>query len=202
MMHIEPITLSGKIVRLEPLSKEHAAGLARVGLEPEIWRYMRYGMVETEKQLRAWVGEILELQSHGTDLAFTVIHQASGDPIGCTRYLNIDCPNRALEIGGTWYGLAYQGTLVNTECKYLLMRHAFETLDCVRVWLKTDLRNLRSQRAIEKLGVVREGVLRNHMILPDGHIRDSVIYSIIPAEWPMVKQHLETRLSNPSRTIG
>jgi RimJ/RimL family protein N-acetyltransferase len=82
------------------------------------------------------------------------------------------------------------------------VKHAFETLDCVRVWLKTDLRNLRSQRAIEKLGAVREGVLRNHMILPDGHIRDSVIYSIIPAEWQMVKQHLETRLSKPSRTIG
>lgn len=201
-MNIEPVTLVGKIVRLEPLSEAHVPGLAQVGLERDIWRYMRYGQVETVEQLHAWVGEILELQSHATDLAFTVVHQASGNPIGCTRYLSIDQPNRALEIGGTWYGLAYQGTLVNTECKYLLMKHAFETLDCVRVWLKTDLRNLRSQRAIEKLGAVREGVLRNHMILPDGHFRDSVIYSIIPAEWPAVKQHLEARLSNPSGTTG
>jgi RimJ/RimL family protein N-acetyltransferase len=108
--------------------------------------------------------------------------------------LNIDLEDRSLEIGGTWYGLDYQGTLVNTECKYLLLKHAFETLGCIRVWLKTDARNLRSQRAIEKLGAIREGVLRNHMLLPDGYIRDSVVYSILPNEWPEVKTQLKTRL--------
>jgi RimJ/RimL family protein N-acetyltransferase len=195
-MKIEPVRLIGKFVRLEPLSEVHVSGLAKVGLEERIWRYMRYGKVKSVEQLTDWVREILELQSHGTDLPFAVIHLASGEAIGCTRYMNIDHGNRSLEIGGTWYGLAYQGTLVNTECKYLLFIHAFETLECVRVWLKTDSRNLRSQRAIEKLGVVKEGVLRNHMILPDGHLRDSIVYSMLPQEWLTAKQRLEAALSS------
>ncbi|NJD58305.1 MAG: GNAT family N-acetyltransferase [Anaerolineales bacterium] len=194
-MQIEPTTLIGKSVRLEPLSLKHIPSLAKVGLEPKIWRYMRYGKVETVEQLTEWVQDILKEQAQGTDLPFTVIYQASGAAVGCTRYLHIEIEDRSLEIGGTWYGLDYQGTLVNTECKYLLLRHAFEELGCIRVWLKTDLRNLRSQRAIEKLGAVKEGVLRNHMILPDGHIRDSVIYSLIPQEWPAVRLKLEARLA-------
>ena len=194
-MKIEPITLIGKFVRLEPLSEAHVPDLAKVGLEPEIWRFMRYGKVETEAHLGAWVRELLDLQAQGTDLPFAVIHQASGNAIGCTRYLHIDPPNRSLEIGGTWYGLEYQGTLVNIECKYLLIKYAFETLDCIRVWFKADARNLRSQRALERIGAVKEGVLRNHMILPDGFIRDSVVYSLVPDEWPQVKQKLEAELS-------
>ena len=194
-MKIEPITLFGKFVRLEPLSEAHVPDLAKVGLETEIWRFMRYGNVETEAHLGAWVQELLDLQAQGTDSPFAVIYQATGNAIGCTRYLNIDPPNRSLEIGGTWYGLEYQGTLVNRECKYLLLKHAFEVLDCIRVWFKADARNLRSQRALERIGVVKEGVLRNHMILPDGFIRDSVVYSLVPAEWPQVKQKLEAELS-------
>ena len=194
-MNIQPVTLVGKYVRLEPLSLSHVPSLAKVGLDQDIWRYMRYGKMESIQELQGWVTHILELQSNGTDLAFTVIHLESLSAVGCTRYLNIDQPNRSLEIGGTWYGKAYQGTLVNTECKYLLFKHAFETLNAVRVWIKTDLRNLRSQRAIEKLGAVREGVLRSHMILPDGHIRDSVVYSLLPPEWPQVKSMLEARLA-------
>jgi RimJ/RimL family protein N-acetyltransferase len=193
-MKIEPVTLTGRVVRLEPLSERHISDLAQVGLEPEIWRYMRYGKMETIEQLTAWVDELLDLQTHGTDLPFAVIYLASGHAIGCTRYLNIDPPNRSLEIGGTWYGLDYQGSLVNTECKYLLIKHAFEQLDCVRVWFKSDGRNLHSQHALEKLGVVKEGVLRNHMILPNGYIRDSVVYSLLPDEWPQVKDKLEARL--------
>lgn len=193
-MKVEPVKLIGKLVRLEPLSEAHTPGLAKVGLEPEIWRFMRYGKVETEEHLRAWVGELLELQTQGTDLPFAVIQQALGNAIGSTRYMNIDPPNRSLEIGGTWYGLEYQGTLVNTECKYLLLKHAFETLECIRVWFKADARNLRSLHALERLGAVKEGVLRNHMILPDGHIRDSVVYSLLPEEWPQVKSKLEARL--------
>jgi N-acetyltransferase len=192
---IEPVTLLGSIVQLEPLSLAHVPSLAKVGLEERIWSYMRYRRVETVEQLSDWVQSILDHQAQGTDLAFTVIDRASGEAIGCTRYLNIDIPNRCVEIGGTWYGLAYQGSLVNTECKYMLLRHAFEVFGCVRVWLKTDSRNLRSQRAIEKLGAVKEGLLRNHMILPDGHIRDSIVYSFIPQEWPPVKQNLESRLA-------
>jgi RimJ/RimL family protein N-acetyltransferase len=194
-MMIEPITLFGKFVRLEPLSEAHVPDLTKVGLEPEIWRFMRYGNVGTKQQLNAWVCELLELQASGTDLPFAVIHLTTGDAIGCTRYLNIDPPNRSLEIGGTWYGLEYQGTLVNTECKFLLLKHAFEVLDCIRVWFKSDARNLRSQRALERIGAVKEGVLRNHMVLPDGFIRDSVVYSIVPAEWLQVKQKMEAELS-------
>jgi N-acetyltransferase len=192
---VEPVTLTGRIVQLEPLSEAHAPDLAAVGLEEKIWHYMRYGKVETEEQLRGWVRELLDLQAQGTDLPFAVIHLASGRAIGSTRYLHIDLPNRSVEIGGTWYGLDYQGTLVNTECKYLLLKHAFETLGCIRVWFKADLRNTRSLRALERLGAVKEGVLRNHMILPDGFIRDSVVYSLLPEEWSQVKTRLEAKLA-------
>jgi RimJ/RimL family protein N-acetyltransferase len=194
-MKVEPVTLMGKFVRLEPLSKAHVPNLAKVGLEPEIWRFMRYGKVETEGQLNAWVQELLDLQAQGTDLPFAVIYLASGNAIGCTRYLHIDSPSRSLEIGGTWYGLEYQGTLVNTECKYILLKHAFETLECIRVWFKADTRNLRSIHALERIGAIKEGVLRNHMILPGGFIRDSIVYSLLPEEWPQVKNKLEARLS-------
>lgn len=193
-MKVEPVILAGRAVRLEPLAESHIPGLAKVALDPKIWQYMRYGEVETEEQLGTWVRELLALQAEGTDLPFTVIYQPSGNLIGCTRDLSIDPPNRALEIGGTWYGIEYQGTLVNTECKYLLLKHAFEVLDCVRVWFKTDLRNKRSQQALERLGVLKEGVLRHHMILPDGYIRDSVVYSLLPEEWPQVKLNLEAKL--------
>lgn len=193
-MIIEPVTLEGRIVRLEPIAQRHVADLAKVGLEEEIWRYMRYGKMETLEQMTNWVNELLELQAQGTDLPFGVIYKQTGAAVGSTRYLNIDTLDRSLEIGGTWYGLDYQGTLVNTECKYLLMKHAFEVLGCVRVWFKTDARNKHSQRALERLGVVKEGVLRNHMILPDGYIRDSVIYSLLPNEWPEIKTKLEARL--------
>lgn len=195
-LKIEPVTFTGRVVKLEPLSEAHIPDLARVGLEEKIWRFMRYGKMETSEQMSAWVHELLELQVMGTDLPFAVIHLATGHAIGATRYLNIEHVDRSVEIGGTWYGLDYQGTLVNTECKYLLLRHAFEVLGCVRVWFKTDRRNLRSQHAIERLGAVKEGVLRNHMILPNGYIRDSVVYSILPQEWPPVKLNLETRLKS------
>ncbi len=193
-MKVEPVTLEGRVVCLEPIGERHVADLAKVGLEDEIWRYMRYGKMETIEQLADWVRELLVLQEQGTDLPFAVIYKQTGAAVGCTRFLNIDTLDRSLEIGGTWYGLDFQGTLVNSECKYLLMKHAFEVLGCVRVWFKTDSRNLRSQRAIERLGAVKEGVLRNHMILPDGYIRDSVVYSVLPSEWPQGKIKLEARL--------
>jgi RimJ/RimL family protein N-acetyltransferase len=195
-MDIQPVTLTGHVVRLEPLSEAHVPDLAAVGLEEAIWRYMRYGRIESEEDMRDWVQELLRLQQLGSDLPFAVIHLEAGRAIGCTRYLSINRGDRSLEIGGTWYGLAYQRTAVNTECKYLLLRHAFETLDCVRVWFKVDLRNERSQRALERIGAVKEGTLRNHMILPDGYIRDSVIYSLLPSEWPGVKARLEKFLQS------
>jgi RimJ/RimL family protein N-acetyltransferase len=193
-MKIEPVTLMGKFVRLEPLSETHIPDLLKVGLEPEIWRFMRYGEVKTVGQISSWVLELLNLQTQGTDLPFAVIHLPSENAIGCTRYLNIDTHNRSLEIGGTWYGLDYQGTMVNTECKYLLLQHAFEKLACIRVWFKADTRNLRSIRALERIGAIKEGVLRNHMILPDGYVRDSAVFSLLPDEWPGVKRKLEALL--------
>ena len=193
-MDIKPVTLTGRWVRLEPLSVAHVPNLATVGLEEEIWRYMRYGKVETEDDLRGWVLELLKWEKLGGDLPFAVTLNETGRAIGCTRFLNIHPEDRNLEIGGTWYGLAFQHTAVNTECKFLLLRHAFETLNCVRVNFKADSRNERSLRAIERLGAVKEGVLRKHMILQDGYVRDSVIYSILDDEWPEVKRRLEERL--------
>jgi N-acetyltransferase len=190
-MDIYPTTLYGKYVRLEPLSLEHVPGLAAVGGEQSIWKYMLYGTIRDEADMRAWVQEMLRRQADGADLPFAVIHLKSGRPAGATRYLEIRPQHRALEIGGTWYGLEFQRTAVNTESKYLLLKHAFENLGAVRVQFKTDHRNLPSQKAIERLGAVKEGVLRNHMITPEGIQRHSVYYSIIDSEWPAIKCRLE-----------
>lgn len=186
-----PVTLTGKVVRLEPLSEAHIPGLAAIGLDESIWEHMLYEPVRTEEDMRRWVLDILSRP----DLPFAVIHLPSGQVTGATRYLNIQPEHRGLEIGGTWYGRAFQRTAINTESKYLLLRYAFETLGCIRVQFKTDLRNVRSQRAIERLGAKREGVLRNHMILPDGRLRDSVFYSILDTEWEEVKKKLEKKLA-------
>jgi len=194
-MDVRPVTLLGRFVRLEPLAEAHVPDLARVAGDESIWRYMLYGTVQSEEQMLAWVRDLLGRQARGTDLPFAVIHCPSGKAIGATRYLDIRPADRGLEIGGTWYGVDYQRTAVNTECKYLLLTHAFEQLGCVRVQFKTDLRNARSQRAIERIGALREGVLRSHMITPEGYLRDSVYYSIIAPEWPRVKALLEEKLS-------
>ena len=193
-MDIQPVTLTGRKIRLEPLSEDHVPDLALVGLNENIWRFMLYGQMHTQADMRLWVLEILERQARGTDLAFAVVLQADGRAVGATRYLDIRPQHRGLEIGGTWYGADYQRTSVNTEAKYLLLRHAFETLGCVRVQFKTDLRNERSQRALSRIGAVQEGILRNHIITPEGYIRDSVFFSIIDREWPAVKARLEAML--------
>src|SRR5574339_296867 len=193
-MEVKPVVLTCNHVRLEPLTEEHIPGLAEIGAGQPFWQFMLYGNINTVDDMRNWVRDILARAQRGTDLPFAVIHLASGRVAGATRYLNIVPRDRGLEIGGTWYGSEFQRTPVNTECKYLLLRHAFETLGCIRVQLKTDLRNERSQKAIERLGAVKEGVLRNHMILPDGRIRHSVFYSILDSEWPEVKKSLGTML--------
>jgi N-acetyltransferase len=189
-MNLIPVTLTGSIVRLEPLDRRHLTDLTEAGNEEQIWEFMRYGLVNNEEKMLQMIEMLLEHQAQGTDLPFTVLLQSSGKAIGMTRYMNIEVQNRALEIGGTWYAADYQRTGVNTECKYLLFQYAFEQLGCLRVQIKTDLRNVRSQRAIERLGAVREGVLRNHMVLPDGIVRSSVYYSVLAREWPEIKQHL------------
>jgi N-acetyltransferase len=194
-MDIHPVTLAGKFVRLEPLSLEHVPGLASIGLDESIWRYMLYGSMTSQEDMCAWVQDMLQRQAAGADLPFAVFHLASGRTAGATRYLDIRREHRALEIGGTWYGLDYQRTAVNSECKYLLLRHAFESLHAVRVQFKTDMRNIPSQKAIERLGAVKEGVLRKHMITPEGFQRDSVYYSILDTEWPQIKARLEEMLT-------
>jgi N-acetyltransferase len=193
-MDLHPKLLVGQVVRLEPLSLEHVPGLTTAGQDESIWQYMLYGVVNTDEKMRAWVQRRLDAQTAGTDLPFAVIHIPTGQVAGATRYMEIRPADRGLEIGGTWYGVAFQRTAVNTECKYLLLKHAFETLGCIRVQLKTDLRNVRSQHAIERLGAVKEGILRNHIILPDGTVRHSVYYSIIESEWPAIKARLEAML--------
>lgn len=188
---VTPITLRGRYVRLEPMSEAHIPGLAEIGVGQKFWDFMVYGSVTNIDNMRNWVLDILSRAKKGTDVPFVAVHLASGRVAGATRYMNIMPKDRGLEIGGTWYGLDFQRTPVNTECKYLLLHHAFETLGCIRVQLKTDLRNERSQKAIERIGAVKEGVLRNHMILPDGYHRHSVFYSILDTEWPAVKKRLE-----------
>jgi RimJ/RimL family protein N-acetyltransferase len=195
MMDVKPVVLEGRHVRLEPLAEAHIPGLSQIGLCQDFWQFMLYGNIDTEEDMTNWVREMLSRAARGTDLPFAVIHLASGRVAGATRYLNIMPKDRGLEVGGTWYGLEFQRTAVNTECKYLLIRHAFETLGCIRVQLKTDLRNERSQKAIERIGAKKEGVFRNHLILPDGRIRDSVFYSILDSEWPQVKKNLEGMMS-------
>jgi RimJ/RimL family protein N-acetyltransferase len=187
----KPVTLAGKFVRLEPMTEAHIPGLTQIGAGQDFWDFMLYGRLESEEDMANWVRDIVSRP----DLPFTVIHLASGRVAGATRYLNITPEHRGLEIGGTWYGLEFQRTSVNTECKYLLLKYAFETLSCIRVQFKTDLRNERSQKAIERLGALKEGVLRNHMILPDGRFRHSVFYSILDTEWSGVKMNLEEMLA-------
>ena len=190
-MEVKPIILQGKQVRLEPMTEAHIPGLAEIGVGQPFWDFMVYGRMETADDMRGWVQDILSRAEKGKDLPFVAIQLESGRVAGATRYMNIMPNDRGLEIGGTWYGPEFQRTVVNTECKYLLLSHAFETLGCIRVQLKTDLRNERSQKAIERIGAVKEGVLRNHMILPDGHYRHSVYYSILDTEWPEVKRRIE-----------
>ncbi len=197
-MNVTPLTLTGSIVRLEPLSLTHAADLAAAGADPNVWRLMPYGQVTSPELMQAFVAETISKAEKDGDIPFAVVLNGTNRAIGSTRYLDVRPSHRALEIGGTWYGSDHQRTGVNTECKRLLLTHAFESLGAIRVQLKTDLRNERSQRAIERIGGKREGVLRENMILPDGYRRSTVYYSILEAEWPEVKARL-AELANRAR---
>jgi len=194
MLEIQPVTLTGRVVRLEVLSRSHVPELTKAGQDENIWRHMVYGTIQTQSQMLKLVEELIQRQEKGTDLPFAVIHLATNQAIGMTRYMDIRPQDRALEIGGTWYAPSYQRTAVNTESKLLLLTNAFEVIGCIRVQFKTDSRNMRSQQALGRIGAVREGVLRSHMVLPDGYIRDSVYYSIIASEWPQVKANLIKKL--------
>lgn len=190
-----PVTLQGNWARLEPLSIEHTADLFAVAQDDDIWRYMPAPTPRTESDMRAIIQEALDLQARGLFLPFAIIDLASGKAIGSTRYLDISPHDRHVEIGWTWLGKSYWRTQLNTECKYLLLQHAFETLGCIRVSFKTDLRNERSQRAIERLGATREGIWRRVVIMYNGYQRSSVFYSILDDEWPTIKAGLEQKMN-------
>ncbi len=195
-MIVEPVTLEGRYIRLEPLTPAHHAALCEVGLGEEIWRWM-VSSGRTPEEMRAFIETALEWQAEGTALPFATIEKGAGRPVGSTRFMNIDKPNRRVEIGGTWIGLEWQRTPVNTEAKYLMLRHAFEALGCIRVEFKTDVHNERSRAALLRIGAKQEGIFRNHMIMADGRIRDSVYFSIVDSEWPAVKAVLEEKLARP-----
>lgn len=191
-MKVEPVRLEGRTIHLEPLSLDHAPGLwPHAG--PEVFHWLadlpRDGSYEA---FRDWIGDVLRKPA---SLAFALIRADTREPVGVSGYLEIRPEHRGLEIGRTWIGKANQGSRVNPESKYLLFRHAFETLGALRVQLKTDLLNLQSQRAIEKLGAVREGVLRRYQIRSNGVVRDTVVYSVLIEEWPALKARLEDRLA-------
>jgi len=190
-VHITPITLTGRVVRLEPLHPDHAPGLLAAA-DPELFRFTPQG--PREWTVGGFLADIAKVNAIPDTLAFAIIHQPTGAVIGRTTYMEIRPEHRGLEIGRTWLARAHQGTAVNPEMKYLLMRHAFESLGAIRVQYKTGHTNLHSQRAIAKLGATREGVLRNHMIQPDGSLRDTVVFSITAAEWPAIKAALELRI--------
>jgi RimJ/RimL family protein N-acetyltransferase len=192
-MNVEPVTLEGTHVRLEPLVESHHAALCEVGLDPELWRLIPY-RVTTEQEMRAYIVTALYEETIGTSLPFATVERASGKVIGATRYMNIDVANQRVEIGGTWVAPPWQRTAVNTEAKYLMLRHAFEVLGCVRVELKTDALNSRSRNAILRIGAREEGTLRRHKLTWTGRFRDTVYFSILDSEWPQVKADLETRL--------
>lgn len=192
-MNVTPVTLEGRHVRLEPLSQAHHADLCAIGLEPELWRFIPT-QVRTPEEMAAYIRTALDEQGRGVSLPFAQIDKASGRAIGSTRYGNMDRAHHRVEIGWTWIAPAFQRTAVNTEAKYLLLKHAFETLGCIRVELKTDSLNERSRNAILRIGAKEEGIFRNHMICSTGRIRHTVYFSITDAEWPEVKARLQARL--------
>ncbi|NGQ96281.1 GNAT family N-acetyltransferase [Brevibacillus sp. SYP-B805] len=193
MAHIESVTLEGKHVRLVPLEMSHAEQVWQAGRYPEIWAYT-LAQVETLEDAKRYIRQALEGRQAGNELPFAILERASGELIGSTRYYAISLAHKGLEIGYTWLTPRVWKSPVNTECKWLLLRHAFEELGMIRVQFRTDLRNENSQRAIARIGGVREGVLRNHMIVRNGYVRDSVIYSIIDREWPEVDRRLRAIL--------
>jgi N-acetyltransferase len=193
-MQIEPVVLPGRYIRLEPLAVDHLDALAEIGLDEELWRLIPT-QVKTRDDMLGYIRTALQQQKDGTSLPFATVEQSSGRAIGSTRYMNIDRVNRHVEIGSTWIAPAWQRTAVNTEAKYLMLRHAFEYFGCFRVELKTDALNERSRNAILRIGAKQEGIFRKHVVCDTGRIRDSVYFSIIDSEWPEVKAGLEKKLA-------
>ena len=195
MAFLQPVTLKGRHALLVPQSLDHHDALAEAVRDGELWK-LWYTTIPSPDGMKAEIARRLGLQAEGRMLPFTVL-DADGRIVGMTTYMNVDAPNRRLEIGSTWYRQSAQRTALNTECKLLLLTHAFETLDCIAVEFRTHVLNSQSRRGIERLGAKLDGILRRHSIMPGGTIRDTAVYSITSAEWPMVKSHLNWQLSKP-----
>jgi len=193
----EPVTLSGPHARLEPLSHDHRDGLIEAVKDGELWK-LWYTSVPSPDGMTKEIDRRLSLQAKGSMLPFTVF-DADGKIAGMTTYMNVDAANRRVEIGSTWYAKWVQRSGLNTQCKLLLLGHAFETLDCIAVEFRTHFFNQQSRRAIERLGAKQDGILRSHQLAPNGTLRDTVVYSIIAAEWPTVKAHLIFQLTDKAR---
>ena len=193
---IEPVTLRGEHVTLEPLGNEHLHAIEAAAADGELWN-LWYTSVPAPDKTHDWLAAALAMRERDGALPFAVRANATGDVVGSTRYFHVDAGNRRLEIGHTWYAKRAQRTAVNTECKLLLLAHAFETLRCIAVEFRTHWFNHASRAAILRLGAKQDGVLRNHQLLPDGSRRDTVVFSIIDGEWPAVKRHLQHQLSHP-----
>ncbi|TMQ72187.1 MAG: GNAT family N-acetyltransferase [Candidatus Eisenbacteria bacterium] len=190
-MNVEPVTLAGRLVRLEPLDlARHWEGLLAIGLDPDLWRWT-LNRPTSDADLRGYLETALDEQARGRSLPFATIDVPTGRVAGCTRFGSIEPGNRKAEIGWTWVGRPFQRSHVNTEAKYLMMRHAFETWGCMRVELKTNVLNRRSRDAMLRIGCVEEGVLRKHSISDTGVPRDTIYYSVLDDEWPAVKARLE-----------
>jgi len=188
----EPVALQGEYARLEPLSRAHQDGLIEAVRDGELWK-LWYTSVPTPENMAKEIDRRLGLQAAGSMLPFTVF-DADGRISGMTTYMNVDAPNRRVEIGSTWYARRVQRSALNTQCKLLLLTHAFETLNCIAVEFRTHAFNHASRTAIARLGAKQDGILRNHQIAPNGTLRDTVVFSIIAGEWPTVKAHLQFRL--------
>jgi RimJ/RimL family protein N-acetyltransferase len=193
-MSFESLVLEGAHVRLEPLAPRHVADLAEAGADPEVWRWMPVAAPSGESEMAAIVDALRARAAAGAQFPFAQVDVATGRAVGATSYLDIALEEGRIEIGWTWIGRPWWRTAINSEAKLLLLSHAFDTLGLNRVALKTDIRNERSQAAIERIGGVREGVLRAHMIRPDGSLRDTVYFSILAPEWPRVRARLSARL--------
>ena len=197
-MNPQPVTLTGRFVRLVPLTLEHVPALARIGLDPELWKWIPTP-VTTIDAMRAYVAGALDEQQRGLALPFVIVDAAGAALIGSTRFGNIDVPNRRLEIGWTWLARSHQRSAANTEAKRLLLGHAFEVLGAMRVELKTDALNQASRNAIVRIGATQEGILRKHLVTASGRVRDTVYFSILDTEWPAVRRKLDERLA---RTVS
>lgn len=192
-MKVSPVTLDGKFVRLEMLSSSHQKGLCRVVTNGDLWK-SGVTSIPAPEEIGSWINEELSAQKQGCELPFTIIWKATNEIVGNTRYCYIEADHRKLEIR-TWIAKKWQRTVVNTESKYLLLQHAFEVLQCIRVQFVADILNENSIQAIKRIGAKLEGLLRNHLIMRGGRYRDSYIFSIIDKEWPEVKEHLHKLLT-------